>query len=210
MSGQQNNNNITGKMAVDIVLLPSISMTETAIAVNRKLAKESHQKINFDRDNSLPHISLAMGVIDSSDIKKVSNELASIVKEFSVMALQALPGVINQYSCDFTIPAIPDLQKLHERVMDNCKKYFDFNAQLSMFSTPAEVEEPTPMWVNKFLTNSSYQNFRPHITLGTGDLNKLGLEYPIDFEAPTLALCHLGNYCTCRKVLFSQNLENKS
>jgi len=41
----------------------------------------------------------------------------------------------------------------------------------------------------------------PHISVGYGEIT--GLPSPIEFRATQLALCHLGNHCTCRKVLAS-------
>ncbi len=48
----------------------------------------------------------------------------------------------------------------------------------------------------------------PHITLGYGQA-KPPFSFPVAFAAARLALCHLGNHCTCRKVLASCRLSGR-
>ena len=45
------------------------------------------------------------------------------------------------------------------------------------------------------------ENCLPHITIGYGELSHF--LFPEEFTASKLALCHLGNHCTCRRVLAS-------
>lgn len=49
------------------------------------------------------------------------------------------------------------------------------------------------------------EDFLPHITLGKGTLDAKAGE--TSFTASRLALCHLGNHCTCRKVLGEWGVE---
>jgi hypothetical protein len=62
------------------------------------------------------------------------------------------------------------------------------------------VAPSTLEWIRTYPQKSSYENFRPHITLGYGQVPP-GLSFPIPFTAARLALCHLGNHCTCREML---------
>jgi len=55
------------------------------------------------------------------------------------------------------------------------------------------------MWVTGFRLKSAFGAFTPHITLGHGE--HLPEIEPFEFEATTIAACHLGRFCTCRKVL---------
>jgi hypothetical protein len=54
-------------------------------------------------------------------------------------------------------------------------------------------------WVAGFRRNSSYEAFTPHITLGHS--TKLPFVEPVSFDATTIAACHLGRFCTCRRIL---------
>ena len=42
----------------------------------------------------------------------------------------------------------------------------------------------------------------PHITPGFGDLPEpIPIDLPVRSEATRVAICHLGNHCTCRRVI---------
>jgi len=49
------------KIAVNIVLLPSQEMMETAIEANRKLHKQPAGGIILDKENCLPHLTVGHG-----------------------------------------------------------------------------------------------------------------------------------------------------
>jgi hypothetical protein len=71
---------------------------------------------------------------------------------------------------------------------------------------PASVE-----WVNRYRTAAAFDRFSPHITIGIG---RFGEErerprLPLSGVASRLALCHLGDYCTCRKILFETELKGE-
>ncbi len=54
-------------------------------------------------------------------------------------------------------------------------------------------------WVAGFRRTSSDAAFTPHITLGHAAT--LPNVEPVTFDATTIAACHLGKFCTCRRVL---------
>jgi hypothetical protein len=64
-----------------------------------------------------------------------------------------------------------------------------------------KVAETTLLWIKNYREKSSFEMFSPHITIGYGQVGTPA--GPIEFRASKLALCHLGNHCTCRKVLVS-------
>ena len=51
---------------------------------------------------------------------------------------------------------------------------------------------------------ASFELIQPFIDDGEGIVTQL--EETVEFTANRLALCHLGSYCTCRKVLFETTL----
>jgi len=54
-------------------------------------------------------------------------------------------------------------------------------------------------WVRNYREHSAYAHYRPHVTLGHGDMSPA--VQPIDFRADRIAVCELGRFCTCRAVL---------
>lgn len=195
------------KIAVDIVLLPSDEMMDEAIKVNRKLL----EKIILSKEDCLPHISLAMGVINKKDIPSINKDLQEIARQFSLINLDAINISTHKsasgetVSC-FTIKNTKELQLLHEKVIGKMSQYFTYDAAEDMLYSPAGIEKSTLQWINNYPKNSSFENFSPHITIGFGEVSDVNL--PIRFTASKLALCHLGNYCTCRKILASADLKN--
>lgn len=63
-----------------------------------------------------------------------------------------------------------------------------------------QVEEVTMYWIKNYPKESSFEKFSPHITIGFGEVEgeTCGIKFPLRFSVSKLALCHLGNYCTCR------------
>jgi hypothetical protein len=63
-------------------------------------------------------------------------------------------------------------------------------------------------WVAGYRLKSSFHLFEPHITLGHGSAPP-PIE-PFGFDADTVAVCHLGRFCTCRTVLRQWTLSGSA
>jgi len=199
------------KIAIDVVLLPSEKMMDTAIKINQVLLKENENKIILDKKYCLPHISLCMGCIDEVKIPEIKKILDEIATDFSVFKLQAtaleaeiIPS--GRKVSTLHIKNQDELQKLHETVMKKLWEYLSYDVKISMLFNPPEVEEATLYWIKNY--GKHYDNpslFSPHITVGFGETDRFKM--PIDFDASTIALCQLGNYNTCRKVIVSSELN---
>ncbi len=199
------------KIAIDVALLPSEKMMDEIMRANKKLLKTSKNKIELNKKDCLPHISLAMGIIEEKDLPKIKLILKEILKEFSRMELIAEsvkidPLSIGEDISSFKIKNISKLKELHKEIMSKLKNYLSYDVEKYMFYDKAHIDEGTIKWVKKYSTKHDDSNsFNPHITLGIGKLE--GLKSPIKFKASKLALCQLGIYCTCRKVLFLTELR---
>jgi 2'-5' RNA ligase len=198
------------EIAVDVVLLPSEEMADKAIAANKELQKQYADKIVLDKENCLPHISLAMGCIDGRDIADIETVLQTIAKQSSLGQLSVIGIHTSENSAGekvslFQIEKTEALQSLHEEVMRRLAPYFSYDVRADMVLSPPKASESTLAWIKNYPENSSFDRFFPHITIGYGEINELS--FPIEFAASKLALCHLGNHCTCRKILASVELE---
>jgi hypothetical protein len=85
------------------------------------------------------------------------------------------------------------------------KPYFSYNVTAEMVLSPPIAGESTLLWIKNYPEKSAFENFFPHITIGYGQINNLS--FAAEFTASKLALCHLGNHCTCRKILAAIQLE---
>lgn len=203
------------KIAVDIVLLPSEEMMDKAIDLNKKLLKNydnipASTGIILNKEKCFPHISLAMGVIDKNEILNINQILHNISKEFSIMNLNAISIYADiipsgkKVSC-YKIENTRQLQLFHKKIMKKMLHYFTYYVTAEMIYSQKEVEKITLDWIRNYQKRSSFENFSPHITIGFGEIGNTNL--PIKFISSKLALCHLGNYCTCKKILLSINLK---
>ncbi len=199
------------EIAVDVVLLPSEEMADKAIAANKELLKQCADKIVLDKENCLPHISLAMGCIDERDIADIEKILQAAAKQSSLGQLNII-GIHTETNSAgkkvsvLQIEKTEALQLLHEEVMQRLSPYFSCDVTADMVLSPPMAGESTLLWIKNYPEKSSFEKFSPHITIGYGEINDYSL--PIKFVASKLALCHLGNHCTCRKILASVKLES--
>jgi len=88
--------------------------------------------------------------------------------------------------------------------MEELGGYLGTEAKADMIYGDEEVVESTSLWIRNYREKSSFANFSPHITIGYGVIENG--PFPVEFAASVLALCHLGNHCTCRKILASIEL----
>ena len=194
------------RIAVDVVLLPSDEVAARAIEANRELLKQCPGKIVLDKENCLPHISLAMGCIDRCRIADAERILRAIAEGRSLEWLTSL-GIhvavnsIGEKVSVLELKRTQTLQSLHEEVMGRLTAHLGRDVTAEMVLSPPAAAESTLLWIRDYCEKSSFERFFPHITLGYGQLDDFPL--PPRFAAPRLALCHLGNHCTCRRILAS-------
>jgi len=193
------------RMAVDVALLPEADMAERAIAMNRSLVEKHGSDIVLDRAHCLPHVSLAMGCIQTDALQAIASDLQSAVREHPVKQLYVKHLDTQSHHGGSVVSSIElqareDLQQLHVEVMRTLAPYFSCDVTESMFTGEHPIAPSTLNWVKNFPQQSSAENFLPHITLGYGPCAQV--ELPPAFAPEALAVCHLGNHCTCRKILY--------
>ena len=199
-----------GKKAVDVVLLPSEQMTDRAISANKELIEKFGKKIILNRQNCLPHISLAMGCIDDGDIPDITRLLTAVADRHPQGNLKVVGVGIETNSAGekisaFGIQKTRKLQLLHEEIMNRLGPYMSGDVSADMLYPSGEITALTLLWIKHYREKAAFKHFLPHITIGYGEPDAVGL--PAEFTASELALCHLGNHCTCRKVLSSVRLR---
>ncbi|MHC4395967.1 MAG: 2'-5' RNA ligase family protein [Planctomycetota bacterium] len=197
------------KKAVDVVLLPTEGMTEKVIEANKELIEKFGEKIVLHKEKCLPHISLAMGCIEDEDVVAAGEVLETIavglsLEELEVVGIEVSENSVGEKVSVFEVRKTVQLQRLHKEVMEKLSPYFGYDVDSDMIYGQEEVAESTLLWIKNFPEKSSFANFSPHITIGYGEIG--GMVFPMKFTASKLALCHLGNHCTCREVLVSVEL----
>lgn len=200
-----------GMKAIDIVLLPDEAATEVVIRANAELVSRFGEEIVLNKHDCLPHISLAMGCIDEANISTVKKILETIATRHRLERLRVI-GVYTSVDSEgrkvsvFVVEKTAELQRLHEEIMRGFEPYLSDEVSSDMLFD-SDVKEATLSWIRNYRVKSSFANFLPHITIGYGQPTDTTL--PIEFTASRLAMCHLGNHCTCRKILAAVKLDER-
>lgn len=198
-------------LAIDVVLLPPKKVSAQAVKISRQFANLSKQPFPLNNKDNFPHISLFFGVVRVDALPVIQVELKRIVK-----LLARIPVIINKlnnfpiageamYFLDAKKTAV--LKKLQKMVITKLKPFTKKQVSKKMFCVlkGEQLNLITCTWVRDYLKTSTGKKFSPHITLRTPFAKKPKL--PIAFNASALALCQLGDKCTCRKILFKANLK---
>lgn len=192
------------KKAVDVVLLPDDEAMDSIIELNGRLVSKFGGGIVLGRQTSLPHISLAMGCIDDGDIAAVGEILRKIADEDFPRELRITGVKVNESSngekiSSLEIEKTENLRHLHEVITERIGIYFTYDVTDDMIYPSGRVADSSLRWIREYRTKSSFENFWPHITLGFGEIDDM--EFAGTLKVSKLASCHLGNRCTCRKIL---------
>jgi len=197
------------RFAIDVVILPPDNITDIAIEYNKRLRASIPENIELGKARYLPHISLLMGCLALDQLELITSRLDAIAKVHEILELSisnirtddsAAHGVVS-----FEIARTEQLVRLHESIVNSFRPFLTQDAKASDLADPPPIKDSTLQWVNKFIPHACLENFWPHITLGFGENRWNGIT-PISFQGSRLALCHLGNHCTCAEVLAEVSL----
>lgn len=202
--------------AIDIALIPGKEALDLAIGLNRQLAeKTGDYSIVLGKNDCLPHISLAMCGIPANLLEDLKSDLfralagyipykakfsgyavvdtsggdvvsgIDIVKDKKILEIQKTAvDIVNGFTCENITP---------EFFLGNGQNISDFSLDYS----------------ESYLKKQTGENFSPHITLGHGDIREIDRYevFPEFFTCNRLAVCHLGNHCTCAEILGSIEIK---
>lgn len=208
-------NTQTNTVAIDVVLLPPGPVIDEAIRINRALiAGKADGEIRLGRTACIPHITVAMAAVRKSDLGEVEAAVGRIARHCTPMTLTidaiehvAVPTTGERVSA-FHLLRPEIIQLFHKRVMNAIAGYALPEAAPEMFADEG-VADSSVGCLRRFREQSSFSRYSPHITLGFGEIEPRlpGLDLPLRFEATRVAICHLGNHCTCREILAEFELK---
>lgn len=194
------------KIAFDIVILPPDDIQDVCVDLCNKYRDDSGRPALNKIDN-LTHISLFMGMVEESDLPKLYNKLKKIITNTQKLKLELAELKQINKTYFFEIKKTPELQELHENIVNNLKDYYPQETTAKMFFGD-NIDKSTFFWTDNYVTGSSFKKFWPHITL-KACTNPVFENLPLKFTTNTITVCHLGNHCTCRKILWQTKLLNK-
>jgi hypothetical protein len=185
------------KIAIDIALLPPKHVMDKVIYFNQTYGP----KVGLNETDRLPHITLSQAIIEDADLEEAKIRLAEISKKFKAMDLEA--KIVNEPDSFFRVSTRDRLLKLHEAVMKALEDLVSYDARAEFFLDD-EVRERSLGWVSNFPRDGAFDKFDPHISIAVKD--RIDDENLVNFTVDRLVICHLGNFNTCRKILFETRL----
>jgi hypothetical protein len=103
-----------------------------------------------------------------------------------------------------SIERSPELVALHEQLLQAAEPFEVTTGDSSAFFGD-DARDRDVRWVREFRQQSSLDRFTPHITLGHA--SEPPVIEPMAFVATSVAVCHLGRFCTCRRVIRAWDLR---
>lgn len=188
--------------AVSIVLFPSNEIIRLAIDASKSMQPQNHELNIY---NKIPHITLIMGGMKMSSLPAVKQILEDIKRDFPPLTL-TLSSVTQGKMVAFQVAEKAILLNLHSRLMNELDNIFQYEVTEHSFTDYLTLHEETVTWVNNFKGNSARDNYNPHITLGDGDFSQIRTVLPLEFISSRIALCELGDYCSCSNILYEVSL----
>jgi hypothetical protein len=121
-----------------------------------------------------------------------------VLRSQQPVPLRVTGGDRGSNSVWMAIERTPALVRLHERLLDATAAFGAADGDGSAF-VDGDARDRDVRWVREFRRESSFARFRPHITLGHAA--EPPFVEPCDFVATRIAVCHLGRFCTCRRII---------
>ena len=196
---------MTKLVALDVAILPPPDVMARAIAYSAALPRDSSERLVLDAAH-LPHITLTQHFIRYEELDGAYAEIDEVLEAQSPLPLSITGGGHSGQTLWMAVERTAALLDLHERLMKALKSLERTNADAHAFldggGRVGDVH-----WVGGFRQQASFGAYAPHITLGHG--TQPPAVEPIEFEAAAIAACHLGRFCTCRKILRSWELKRR-
>ena len=193
-------------LALDVALLPPSDVAQRAIELSASLPVSESQGLRLDAEH-LPHITLTQQFVRVADLDEALANVEEVLRSQRRRRLMVSGGGRGDDAVWMAIERTAAIVALHERLMSVLRDLKQPDGSVAAFVGEAARAKDV-LWVSGYRTKSSFAAFTPHITLGHAK-EPPRIE-PFEFEATTVAACHLGRFCTCRRVLRTWTLRSET
>lgn len=184
-------------IALDVAVLLPPDVEARAIALSASLPESESQGLRLDADHR-PHVTLVQQFVRTSDFDTAAARIDSVLHAQPPLLLTVSGAGASGRTVWMTLARTPQIVDLHERLMHALRGVERHGGTTAAFvdrdARPGDVR-----WVSTYRRQASFGSFTPHVTLGHA-AQPPRIE-PFDFEATTVAACHLGRFCACRTML---------
>ena len=193
-------------LALGVAILPAPEARQRAIQVSAALPPKDSQGLTLD-ESHYPHVTLAQAFIRAEELHAALDRLDEVFRGRRPFPVHVTGGGQSGSTLWMAIERSPKLVELHEALMEALKGCERQGGTRTAF-VDGDGRVGDVLWVSGYRLTSAFHAFTPHITLGHGG-RPPDIE-PFTFEAETVAACHLGRLCTCRRVLCAWELTTPS
>lgn len=195
-------------IAIDIAILPPADVSARAIALSAALPADESQGLLLGVDR-LPHITLTQQFVPFESLDPLLAQLDRLVRNREPVPLRVTGGGKGTRghttsSVWMAMERTPALASLHAQMLQAAEPFEVATGDAAAFFGE-DARDRDVRWVREFRRESSVDRFTPHITLGHA--SEPPTVEPIEFVATTIAVCHLGRFCTCRQVFRAWELR---
>jgi 2'-5' RNA ligase len=200
---RSDNCGMTSLIAMDVAMLPPAPVADAAIHLSASLPVNESEGLRLD-DAHLPHVTLTQQFIAHAALEEAAAAVADVLRGRPALQLSVAGPGRGRRSVWMQITLTPDLLDLHRALM-NALQPFERRGGGPHAFVDGNARTGDVAWVAGFRRGASFGRFNPHITLGHAAT--LPNVAPMTFEATTVAICHLGRFCTCRHALRTWTLQ---
>jgi 2'-5' RNA ligase len=189
-------------VALDVALLLPPGARQRAVQASAGLPPAESQGLRLD-DEHIPHITLTQQFVQLDEMDAVFQCIDSTLLGHPPIQIHVTGGGRAGSAVWMVVARTDAIATLHGRLMRALR-----DLERPAGTTAAFVDEDARAgdvaWVAGYRDHSSLSAYTPHVTVGHAatppDIA------PFTFEATTVAACHLGRFCSCRRVLRSWEL----
>ena len=184
-------------IAIDIAILPPADVSARAIALSAALPADESQGLLLGVDR-LPHITLTQQFVPFESLDPLLAQLDRLLRDREPVPLRVTGGGKGSNSVWMTIERTPALANLHAQLLQTAEPFEVTTGDAAAFFA-GDARDRDVRGVREFRRESSFDRFTPHITLGHA--SEPPTVEPMEFVATTIAVCHLGRFCACQRII---------
>ncbi|MGE0592390.1 MAG: 2'-5' RNA ligase family protein [Vicinamibacterales bacterium] len=184
-------------IALDMAILLPAEVYDAAVDLSASLDPAESQGLRLS-DLHVPHVTLTQQFVRKEAVDDLWARLTHAISLQEPFTVRVTGGSRGASSVWMAVERSPALVRLHERLMAVMSDFEQVRGEPEAFygrnARPEDLQ-----WVSRYRVEASFGAYQPHITLGHA--TAVPEVEPMEFEARTVAACHLGRFCTCRRTL---------